>query len=89
MATNSETGVRPYERLQVHTAKETFVSIDNGGVSYSVVKVTTYNWRDRGLSSSGKLRPCFSWLKGNHKVCTVACVLGLVVLLWYLWSSED
>ena len=39
MATNSETDVRPYERLQVHTAKETFVSIDNGGVSYSVVKV--------------------------------------------------
>ena len=44
MVTNSETGVRPYERLQVHTAKETFVSIDNGGVSYSVVKVTTDDW---------------------------------------------
>ncbi|XP_073256055.1 uncharacterized protein [Porites lutea] len=70
-------------------AKVTFVSIGNGGVSYSVVKVTTDDWWERGLSSSGRFRPCFSWLKGNYKVCTVACVLGLVVLLWYLWSSED
>ena len=42
-------------------AKVTFVSIGNGGVSYSVVKVTTYDWWERGLSSSGRLRPCFSW----------------------------
>ena len=70
-------------------AKVTFVSLVNGGVSYSVVKVTTYDWWERSLSSSGRFRPCFSWLKGNYKVCTVACVLGLVVLLWYLWSSEN
>ena len=70
-------------------AKVTFVSIGNGGVSYSVVKVTTDDWWERWLSTSGRFRPCFSWLKRNYKVCTVACVLSLVVLLGYLWSSKD
>ena len=60
-------------------AKVTFVSTGNGGVSYSVVKVTTDDWWERWLS----------WLKRNYKVCTVACVLSLVVLLGYLWSSKD
>ena len=59
--------------------KVTFVSIGNGGVSYSVVKVTTDDWWERWLS----------WLKRNYKVCTVACVLSLVVLLGYLWGSKD
>ena len=60
-------------------AKVTFVSTGNGRVSYSVVKVTTDDWWERWLS----------WLKRNYKVCTVACVLSLVVLLGYLWSSKD
>ena len=70
-------------------AKVTFVSTGNGEVSYSVVKVTTDDWWERWLSTSGRFRPCFSWLKRNYKVCTVACVLSLVVLLGYLWSSKD
>ena len=70
-------------------AKVTFVSTGNGGVSYSVVKVTTDDWWQRCLSTSGRFRPCFSWLKRNYKVCTVACVLSLVVLFGYLWSSKD
>ena len=60
-------------------ANVTSVSIGNGGVSYSVVKVTTDDWWERWLS----------WLKRNYKVCTVACVLSMVVLLGYLWSSKD
>ena len=65
-------------------AKVTFVSIGNGGVSYSVVKVTTDDWCERWLSSSGGFRPCIFWLKRNYKVCTVACVLSLVLLLGYI-----
>ena len=52
-------------------AKVTFVSIGNGGVSYSVVKVTTDGWWERWLSTSGRFRPCFSCLKRDYKVCTV------------------
>ena len=70
-------------------AKVTFVSTGNGGVSYSVVKVTTDDWWERCLSTFGIFRPCFFWLNRNYKVCTVACVLSLVVLLGYLWGSKD
>ena len=48
-------------------AKVTFVSTGNGGVSYSVVKVTTDDLWERWLSTSGRFRPCFSWLKRNYK----------------------
>ena len=82
-----EVGWRPTARLQsdlmsrfksMPLAKVTFVSTGNGGLSYSVVKVTTDDWWE----------PWLSWLKRNYKVCTVACVLSLVVLLGYLWGSK-
>ena len=63
-------------------AKVTFVSIGNGGVSYSVVKVTTDDWWERGLSTSGRFRPCFSWLKG-----TIRSVLWRASLAWLSYSG--